>query len=113
MNRERCRDLSMFPTRNPISHRLINPLKRHSTYDRLGMKCYDYGYDLVPCSRPSYVRNPRTRRCRSPSPKRRRSRSRSRSRSPLRRRSRPRSRSRSRASRERSELLRMNNYYNW
>ena len=72
MNRDRCKDLSMFPTRNPISKRLIDPRKRNSTYDRLGMKCYDYGYDLVPCSKLSHVRNPMTRRCRSPSPARRR-----------------------------------------
>ena len=70
MNRDRCKDLSMFPTRNPISKRLIDPRKRNSTYDRLGMKCYDYGYDLVPCSKLSHVRNPMTRRCRSPSPAR-------------------------------------------
>jgi hypothetical protein len=68
MNKYLCGDLSKVPTRNPITHRTIKP--HGSTYDKLGMQCYDYGYDFVPC-RPGYVRNPDTRRCRSKSPRRR------------------------------------------
>jgi hypothetical protein len=92
MNKYLCGDLESFPTRNPITHRTIKP--RGSTYDKLGMQCYEYGYDFVPC-RPGYVRNPATRRCRSKSPKRRSKSPKRRSKSPKRRSKSPKRRSKS------------------
>lgn len=66
MNRDACNEFFMFPTRNPLTNRLIKP--RGPTYNKLMRACSG--------SRP---RSPRSRK-----PIRRRSRSRSRSRSPRR-----------------------------
>lgn len=101
MNKEKCELLKSFPNINPMTDRQIDPFK--GTYKRLGLKCYKYGYDLVPCSKDNYVRHVSTLRCRSKSPKRpHRPRSRSRS-GPTRSKS---PRSRSRRSRSRSQCRR-------
>ena len=78
MNRELCNDLSMFPTRNPLTNRIIKPFG--PTHIKLATKC---------------------KKIRSRSRPRSRSRSRSRSRP----RSRPRSRSRRSRSRSRSRIM--------
>lgn len=71
MNSYTCEELAAFPTRNPLTNRYIDPMLTGSTYERLGLQCYKYGYDLVPCKYSDMVRNPRTKRCRSKSPRRR------------------------------------------
>lgn len=81
MNRDKCNEFFMFPTRNPLTNRLIKP--RGPTYNKLMRTCSG--------SRP---RSPRSRK-----PIRRRSRSRSRSKSRSKSRSRSRSRSRSKSPR--------------